>query len=61
MVTGTLPFMGKNFWELRQQALSGKYHVPFFISFELEKLLKKLMTLNLRDRGSLKETMQGHG
>lgn len=53
--------MGKNFWELRQQALSGKYHVPFFISFELEKLLKKLMTLNLRDRGSLKETMQGHG
>lgn len=58
MVTGTLPFVGKDLWELWQQVLSRKYHVPFFISSELEKLLKKLMLFNPKKRGSLKEIMQ---
>lgn len=53
----TLPFVGKNLWELWQQVLSRKYHVPFFISFELEKL-KKLMTLDPKNRGSIKGHME---
>lgn len=58
MVTGTLPFVGKDLWELWQQVLSRKHHVPFFISFELEKLLKKLRPFSPKKRGSLKEIMQ---
>lgn len=56
-MTGTLPFMGKKLWELWQQVLSRKCRVPFFISFELGKLLKKFMTLDSRNRGSLREIM----
>lgn len=56
-MTGTLPFMGKKLWELWQQVLSRKCHVPFLISFELGKLLKKFMTLDPRNRGSLREIM----
>ena len=28
MVTGSLPFGGQDFWELRQRVLRGQYHVP---------------------------------
>ena len=30
MVIGSLPFGGQDFWELRQCALRGQYHVPKF-------------------------------
>lgn len=52
MVTGTLSFMGEGFWELKQLILSRHYHVPYFLSFECEKLLKKLMALNPHHKGT---------
>lgn len=58
MVTGTLPFMGKGFWELWQRIPGGKYHGPFFASLECKNILKKLMTLDLRHRETLKQIMR---
>lgn len=45
LVTETLPFVGEEFWELRQWILSRQYHVPFFQVFECVKLLKKINNL----------------
>lgn len=55
MAPWILPFMGEDFWGLWQWILSRHCHVPYLISFECEKLLKKLMTLDPRDRGTLEE------
>lgn len=45
LVTETLPFVGEEFWELRQWILSRQCHVPFFQVFECVKLLKKINNL----------------
>ena len=31
MVTGSLPFRGQDFWELRQRVYRGQYHVPKYL------------------------------
>ena len=38
--------------------MSGKNLVPFFLSFESDKYFKNCMTLNPKDRESLKESMK---
>ena len=57
-VPGIPAFHGRELWGLDQHILSGHYHVPCFKSFKCEELLKKLMTLNLSDRGTLEELMR---
>lgn len=58
MVTGTLPFEGQNFWEVKRQILSGHFLVPDFLSLECAELLKKLMTLNASQRLSLEDILK---
>ncbi|XP_011361609.1 serine/threonine-protein kinase MARK2-like [Pteropus vampyrus] len=57
-VIGKLPFVAEDFRELRKKILKGKYCVPYFITRELERILKKCLTLNPYNRGTLEEIMK---
>ncbi|KAJ3358794.1 MAP microtubule affinity-regulating kinase 1 [Kappamyces sp. JEL0680] len=43
LTTGCLPFDGKNLQEMREAVCRGKYRIPFFLSDNCEKLLKKFL------------------
>ena len=58
LISGNLPFDGKNLKELKECILSGKYTIPFDMSSECENLLKKLLVLNPSKRASLQTVMQ---
>uniref|UniRef100_A0AC11BFU3 Uncharacterized protein n=1 Tax=Ovis aries TaxID=9940 RepID=A0AC11BFU3_SHEEP len=58
MVTGSLPFGGQDFWELRQCVLRGKYHVPKYLSTNITDLLERMLTLKTTDRGTLDDVGQ---
>lgn len=58
MVIGKLPFVAEDFRELRKKILKGKYCVPYFITCELERILKKCLTLDPYNRGTLEEIMK---
>lgn len=45
MVTGSLPFRGRDYWELRQCMLRGQYHVPKHLSSEMRNLTQLMVTL----------------
>lgn len=51
MVTG-------KFRDWQSHIQSGKYHLPFFLSLELKNILRKLMTLDPRERKTLKLIMR---
>ena len=57
MLVGDLPFMGDTFGKMKRKILSGKVHIPRFISKEGRKLLKKLLTLDPRRRPTLEDIM----
>ncbi|XP_036077461.1 serine/threonine-protein kinase MARK2-like [Rousettus aegyptiacus] len=57
-VIGRLPFVAEDFKELRKKILKGKYCVPYFITCELERILKKCLTLDPYKRGTLEEIMK---
>ncbi|KAK4474864.1 hypothetical protein MN116_001977, partial [Schistosoma mekongi] len=57
LVSGTLPFDGKNLKELRERVLRGTYRVPYYMTHECEMLLKKMLVLNPAKRISLQEVM----
>ncbi|VDO03400.1 unnamed protein product [Rodentolepis nana] len=58
LVSGSLPFDGKNLKELRECVLRGSYRVPFYMSHECEMLLRKMLVLNPTKRASLLEIMK---
>ncbi|KAF8561637.1 hypothetical protein P879_04775 [Paragonimus westermani] len=58
LVSGTLPFDGKNLKELRERVLRGTYRVPFYMTHECEMLLKKMLILNPAKRLPLAEVMR---
>ncbi|KAL5968211.1 Serine/threonine-protein kinase MARK2 [Taenia solium] len=58
LVSGSLPFDGKNLKELRECVLRGSYRVPFYMSHECEMLLRKMLVLNPTKRASLIEIMK---
>ena len=53
MVVGRLPFDGRSFDEIRYRVLRGKYRIPYDMSFECEKLLKKMLILSPSKRNTL--------
>ncbi|CAH8664458.1 unnamed protein product [Heterobilharzia americana] len=57
LVSGTLPFDGKNLKELRERVLRGTYRVPYYMTHECEMLLKKMLVLNPAKRITLQEVM----
>nr|CDS18998.1 serine:threonine protein kinase MARK2 [Echinococcus granulosus] len=58
LVSGSLPFDGKNLKELRECVLRGSYRVPFYMSHECEMLLRKMLVLNPTKRASLLDIMK---
>ena len=50
MVTGSLPFGGQYFWELRQRVLREQYHVPKYLSNKITDLLDRMLTLTYQQR-----------
>jgi len=53
LVSGSLPFDGQSFNELKNKILNGKYRIPAFMSLECESLLEKMLVLNPKKRYSL--------
>lgn len=53
LVSGALPFDGSSLSELRDRVLRGRYRIPFYMSTECEKLLKKMLVLNPAKRYSV--------
>ncbi|VDP78604.1 unnamed protein product [Echinostoma caproni] len=53
LVSGALPFDGHTLSKLKERVLRGKYRIPFYMSTECEKLLKKMLVLNPAKRHSL--------
>ena len=43
MVTGSRPFVGKDFQELRKQILQGQYPIPPYLSVKIRDLLQKMI------------------
>ncbi|KAF8571754.1 hypothetical protein P879_04248 [Paragonimus westermani] len=58
LVTGNLPFDGHSLSELRERVLRGRYRIPFYMSTECERLLKKMLVLNPAKRYSLQALMK---
>ncbi|RKP19127.1 kinase-like protein [Rozella allomycis CSF55] len=53
LTTGCLPFDGKNLQEMRESVCRGKYRIPFYLSENCEKLLKKLLVKDSSKRAGL--------
>lgn len=53
LTTGCLPFDGKNLLEMRESVCRGKYRIPFFLTDNCEKLLKKFLVRDPVKRSSL--------
>ncbi|CAL8080418.1 unnamed protein product [Calicophoron daubneyi] len=58
LVSGALPFDGHSLPELRERVLRGRYRIPFYMSTECERLLKKMLVLNPSKRHSLESIMR---
>lgn len=58
MVTSFLPFEGSEFKDLWEWVLCGIYDFSFFVSIDIENLLKKFLIHNRSDRGILEEIMR---
>ncbi|KAM9092147.1 serine/threonine-protein kinase MARK2-like [Megaptera novaeangliae] len=58
MVTGSQPFVGKDFQQLQKQILRGQYPIPPYLSLEIRDLLQKMIVLNPSDRGTLPDLMR---
>ncbi|KAI9217114.1 kinase-like domain-containing protein [Blastocladiella britannica] len=55
LVCGALPFDGPNLQKLRARVLTGKFKVPFYMSTDCEKLIKKMLVLDAGKRASMQE------
>ncbi|KAJ3089491.1 Map microtubule affinity-regulating kinase, partial [Physocladia obscura] len=53
LTTGCLPFDGKNLQEMRESVCRGKYRIPFYLSDQCEKLLRKFLVRDPYKRNSL--------
>ncbi|KAJ3210043.1 MAP/microtubule affinity-regulating kinase 3 [Entophlyctis luteolus] len=53
LTTGCLPFDGKNLQEMRESVCRGKYRIPFYLSDNCEKLLRKFLVRDPFKRSSL--------
>lgn len=55
MVSGTLPFDGKNLQDLRDRVLEGNFRVPFFMSHECENLIKHMLVRDPKQRYTIEQ------
>ncbi|KAJ3392552.1 Map microtubule affinity-regulating kinase [Lobulomyces angularis] len=57
-ICGSLPFDGSSLPKLRARVLAGKFKVPFFMSTDCERLIKKMLILDPSKRISLEQLKQ---
>eukprot|EP00730_Choanoeca_flexa_P005513 TRINITY_DN11963_c0_g1_i5.p2 TRINITY_DN11963_c0_g1~~TRINITY_DN11963_c0_g1_i5.p2 ORF type:complete len:618 (+),score=95.81 TRINITY_DN11963_c0_g1_i5:3871-5724(+) len=57
LVSGALPFDGANIKELRDRVVRGKYRIPFFMSTDCERLLRRFLVLAPAKRCNLTAVM----
>ncbi|KAI9193352.1 serine/threonine-protein kinase MARK1-like protein [Polychytrium aggregatum] len=57
LVCGSLPFDGSTLAKLRARVLAGKYKVPFYMSTDCERLIKRMLVLEPAKRITLEEIM----
>ncbi|RKP16373.1 Pkinase-domain-containing protein, partial [Rozella allomycis CSF55] len=55
LVCGALPFDGSTLAKLRARVLAGKFKVPFYMSTDCEKLIKKMIVVEPESRASLQD------
>lgn len=55
LVSGSLPFDGKNLQDLRDRVLEGQFRVPFFMSHECEHLIKHMLVRDPRQRYTIEQ------
>ncbi|XP_012590361.1 PREDICTED: serine/threonine-protein kinase MARK2-like [Condylura cristata] len=53
MVTASLPFLGKNFWELGEHIVSGNFYMPDYLSAQCQDLLSRMMVLDPQKRANM--------
>ncbi|XP_054572995.1 serine/threonine-protein kinase MARK2-like [Eptesicus fuscus] len=58
MLTGVVPFEGDSIVNVKRQILSGHFPVPCFMSREVQKLLRKLLTVDPSQRPTLEDVMK---
>ncbi|KAL7750248.1 hypothetical protein RI367_004421 [Sorochytrium milnesiophthora] len=58
LVCGALPFDGPNLTKLRARVLTGKFKVPFYMSTDCEKLIKKMLVLDSTKRATMAEVKE---
>nr|KAJ3419811.1 MAP/microtubule affinity-regulating kinase 3 [Polyrhizophydium stewartii] len=58
LVCGSLPFDGSNLAKLRARVISGKFKIPFYMSPDCERLIKKMLVIDPAKRSSLEQVMQ---
>ncbi|KAI3387652.1 hypothetical protein SNEBB_008368 [Seison nebaliae] len=57
LVSGNLPFDGQNLKELREKVVRGKYRVPFYMSTECEKIIRRFLQIAPQRRHRLRNIM----
>ncbi|KAJ3374160.1 Serine/threonine-protein kinase par-1 [Allomyces arbusculus] len=55
LVCGALPFDGPNLQKLRARVLTGKFKIPFYMSTDCEKLIKKMLVLDPTKRATMQD------
>ncbi|KAK1339843.1 hypothetical protein QTO34_018401 [Cnephaeus nilssonii] len=60
MLTGVLPFVGKNLEQLTEYILSGVFFIPYSLSVPCHKLLQKIINIDAGRRPTLEIIMQDH-
>eukprot|EP00842_Homolaphlyctis_polyrhiza_P001324 jgi/Hompol1/2192/HPOL_002070-RA len=58
LVCGSLPFDGSNLAKLRARVISGKFKIPFYMSPDCERLIKKMLVIEPAKRATLEQVMQ---
>lgn len=53
LVCGALPFDGSTLPKLRARVLAGKFKVPFYMSTDCERLIKKMLVIDSSKRASM--------
>ncbi|KAJ3000413.1 Map microtubule affinity-regulating kinase [Globomyces sp. JEL0801] len=57
-VCGSLPFDGSNLAKLRARVIAGKFQVPFYMSPDCEKLIKRMLVIDPAKRVTIEQIMQ---
>lgn len=58
LVCGSLPFDGSTLPKLRARVIAGKFKVPFYMSPDCERLVKRMLTLDPLKRATLQQVTE---